>query len=224
MATEKDYLAVQQSLLPPGQAWPRDGESLLTRVLTALADGWNRLHARALRLVEEADPRTAREMIMDWETVCGLPDECTFSATTLEERREAVVRKLTYRGGQSRTYFQGLAKALGYEIEILEFRPFVCGLARVGDVLTAGHEVRHVWRVWVKGVRATRFRCGVSSCPDKLGKIDYAEDLECLLTRWKPAHTRLVFGYNYGPDPLVDFFRCGVNCCPDRLGKLIMEE
>jgi uncharacterized protein YmfQ (DUF2313 family) len=195
-ATEKEYLTVQQGLLPPGAAWPRDPEATLTGVLFGCAPEFARTHNRALDLVEEADPRTTREMIGDWERCVGLPDECTgIEASTLSARRKAVVAKLTYRGGQSRAYFQGLIELLGYNATIREYRPFVCGLGRCGDRLGGGHEVRYYWRVTIHGPRVTLFRTGVSTPPDKLGAIDYAEDLECLLTRLGPAQAQLIFAY-----------------------------
>lgn len=195
-ATDAEYLATLQELLPAGDAWPRDDDATLTKVLGGIAPSLARAHNRALELVEEADPRTTREMIGDWERCCGLPDECTpANATTLQERRAAVVAKLTHRGGQDGAYFLGLAEGLGYAVTIEEFRPFVCGLGRCGDRLNGGHEVRYNWRVRILEPRVTWFRTGASAPPDRLGKIDYAEDLECILNRLKPAHTQLVCAY-----------------------------
>lgn len=197
-ATNTEYRRTLQELLPAGSAWPRDEDAILTKVLGGVAPSLARVHNRALDLIEEADPRTTREMIDDWERCCGLPDECTpANATTLQERRAAVVAKLTYRGAQDTAYFEALAGSLGYAVAIEEFRPFVCGLSRCGDRLNGGHEVRYYWRVRILEPRVTWFRTGVSSPPERLGKINYAEDLECILNRLKPAHTYLVFAYDY---------------------------
>jgi len=124
-----------------------------------------------------------------------LPDVCSEAAQTLQERRADVVAKLTAQGGSSKAYFQALAEAMGYSIEIDEFRPFVAGLSRCGAVLGGAHAVRHIWRVRVTGPRFTPFRAGASQCGDLLGKIARADDLECKLKRLKPAHTNLIVSY-----------------------------
>lgn len=190
------YQAQLQALLPPGLAWPRARGSTLTALLEALAAEFARADARTWKLIDESDPRSALELLTDWERVCGLPNACSAElATTLQERRAAVVARLTAIGGASPAYFIALASATGYAIEIDEFRPFVAGLSRCGDRLNGGHAVRHQWRVRVSGPRYTPFRTGASQCGDLLGKIARAEDLECKLRRLKPAHTNLIVSY-----------------------------
>lgn len=191
------YLSHPRDLAPPGLAWPRKSDSLLSKVFAAWAAEMERSDERARQVVEESEPRTALEMISDWERVCGLPDTCSSGvATTIQERRLAVTQKLTAIGGASKSYFIDLAERLGYTIEIDEFRPFVCGLGRCGDQLNGGHSVRYSWRVRVIGPRYVAFRTGVSQCGDLLGKVVRAQDLECKLRRLKPAHTNLIFSYD----------------------------
>jgi len=55
--------------------------------------------------------------------------------------------------------------------------------------------VRFVWHVTVKGKRLTWFRCGASACGDRLLTIAPADELECLLHAYAPAHTVIVIGY-----------------------------
>lgn len=192
----ESYRAHLQALLPPGMAFPRAPGSTLTKLLDALAGELSRVDTRGWQLLDEGDPRSALELLSDWERVCGLPDACTGElATTLQERRAAVVDRLTSVGGASKGYFVALAAAMGYAIEIDEYRPFVTGLSRCGDVLNGGHSVRHQWRVRVTGPRYVPFRAGVSQVGDLLGKIVRAEDLECKLKRLKPANTHLIFSY-----------------------------
>jgi uncharacterized protein YmfQ (DUF2313 family) len=59
-------------------------------------------------------------------------------------------------------------------------------------------EMRFYWSVRVGGVRLTWFRCGWGGgqCGvDPHLRIAAATDLECLLQRWKPAHTEVLFDY-----------------------------
>lgn len=196
MATSDQYLRLLQSLLPQGAAWPRDEESALTALLGALADELARLHNRAEELFNEADPRVTLEMLTDWERATGLPDSCTGAADTIQERREFLVQRLTSRGGQSIAYFREVATAIGYDnVTIEEYSPFECGASECGDPLNGSSSVRYEWRVLVPGPRVTDFQCGESECGDPLGDIDKAADLECLLTRLKPAQSSLIFAY-----------------------------
>lgn len=194
--TAAAYLAQLQALLPPGDAWPRQANTSLTCLLTAIADELARVDARTDQLFKESLPAAALELLTDWERVAGLPDACsTELATTLAERRQDVISVLTRQGGCSRSWFIAFAARLGYEVEIDEFRPFIAGISRCGDPLLSGHAVRHIWRVRVIGARYVPFRTGSSQCGDLLGKITRAEDLECRLKRLKQAHTNLIVSY-----------------------------
>ena len=194
--TPTDYRMQLQALLPPGDAWPRRADALLTKLLSALAEELARLDARSEQLLGEALPESALELLADWERVVGLPDACSAElATTVAERRQNVVSILTQQGGSSRAWFIAFAARLGYTVEIDEFRPFIAGISRCGDRLLGGHAVRHTWRVRVIGPRYTPFRTGSSQCGDRLGKITRAEDLECRLKRLKQAHTHLIVSY-----------------------------
>ncbi len=193
--TAEAYRDQLLSLAPAGSALPQDAASGWASLLLALAAELARVDERGDDLLDEADPRSALELLPDYERVCGLPDACTVSATTLQERRGRVTAALTSLGGQSRAYFQAQAEALGYDVTIEEFRPFIAGWSRCGDALSGAASNRHYWRVRVHGPRVTLFRGGASACGDRLGAIAQAEDLECLLERLKPAHTVLIFAY-----------------------------
>jgi len=194
-AEQGDYLKLLQGLMPAGVAWTDEPDAILTLLLAGLAEDLTRGHNRGADARDESDPRSTLEMLPDWERVTGLPDECTLDADTLQERRAAVVAKLRSTGGQSVAYFRDLAESLGCQVVIEEFKPFICGISRCGDVLNGGHEVRLHWRVRVLGPRVTYFRCGASRAGDKLLKISIAEDLECQLRQRSPAHTELIVSY-----------------------------
>ena len=192
-----DYLSQLLALQPPGAALPREPDSVGVRLLAALADGFERVDARATDLVRESDPRSCIELITDWERVCGLPGECLAddSVASLQGRRAAVVNVLTRVGGQTPAFFKRLAAIAGVEIEIMEYRPFVAGLSRCGEPLSGPEDVRFCWTVTVRGQRVTSFRCGSSSCGERLSAFDPAREVECLLRAAKPAHTVLIVGY-----------------------------
>ena len=58
-------------------------------------------------------------------------------------------------------------------------------------------ENRFYWTVHVHSISLIWFRCSVSECGvDPHLTIGTAEDLECILNRWKPAHTQIIFDYS----------------------------
>lgn len=69
-------------------------------------------------------------------------------------------------------------------------------------------ENRFYWTVHVGAVRLVWFRCGGGGgvCGvDPHLIIGIATDLECLLNRWKPGHTQIIFDYSGlgTPDPMA---------------------
>jgi len=186
------------ALLPLGRAWRAEPESVQGRVCDALAAEPAHHHGRATDLLEESCPDRIVELLADWERACGLPDPCTPQGdATAEERRAAVVARLTATGGQTIAYFRALAERLGYAVAIREVRPFEAGWSDCGGTAECGPpEIRHVWHVAVAGPRVTHFRAGESEAGgDPLVTVRVAEDLECLLRRWKPAQSLLAVDY-----------------------------
>lgn len=56
---------------------------------------------------------------------------------------------------------------------------------------------RFYWTVHVANASLTWFRCASGQCGvDPHLKIGVFDDLECLLNRWKPAHTQIIFDYS----------------------------
>lgn len=213
-AAPGDYLSAMQALLPTGPAWPRDRDARLTRLLAVWAPTFADVHNLALALRAEADPRRTQQLLPEWEAFAGLPDPCTGAyATTVQERRQHLVARLLFRGGQHPDFFRALAETLGYTVEVTENRPFSCGFSECGgdhqccDVaavtwpgsdppVAAGNTtIRRYWQVTVTEPRIVTFRCGESECGDSLGFVVRAEDLECLITRMKPGHMVLRFEY-----------------------------
>lgn len=191
--TPERYAEQLDALLPQGQAWPREPGSRLHALTRALAEEFARVEARADALLSEALPATTLEMLEDWERVTGLPDPCVTESQTIQERRNAMLARLTSAGGQSREFFISLAECLGFTITITEFHPFRAGRSSAGDA-ACSVEWRHAWRVNAPETTVISFRAGQSAAGEPLRKWGN-ELLECVFNRVKPAHTVLLFGY-----------------------------
>ena len=117
-----------------------------------------------------------------------------------------------------------MATFLGYTVTITEYSPFMAGVSNAGDTRTppldpkplvgdfrwyiGPPEMRFYWTVHVTGARLTWFRSAQGEAGvDHHLEIGLAEDLECLLNRWKPAHTEIIFDYSNigsgGDDPMA---------------------
>lgn len=204
-----DYAGQFLTLLPQGPAWPRDPECTLVLACDGLSRYWGDVDGRAADLLErESDPRYTVELLRDWENAWGLPDPCFQEPLTIGERRAMLLMRMTMLGGQSRDWFYQVARWLGYTIRITELAPYMTGISRCGNCpdemgtprwQLGPPELRFYWTVHVDNAKLTWFRvapsggeCGV----DPHLRIGLATDLECVLNRWKPAHTLIIFDYS----------------------------
>lgn len=204
------------ALLPTGEVWPRATGATLVRFVTGLMGVTARWAERAAtHLLAEAFPPTSLLLLPDWERVLGLPEPCLpVTNLTIPERQLLVREKLRRRPGrQDRTYFLERAAELGYDdVTITEYVPAQCAMTQCGAQVSSEADgkllvqgagcgtpyIRFVWRITVSGPRLTWFAVGAAggrAGQDPHLKIRRADDLECLLHKLKPAHTKLIFNY-----------------------------
>lgn len=127
------YLALLKSLLPRGAAWNRDPDSILTQVLSALADEFSRIDGRGDDILLESYPGSTTELISEHEEDFGIPEEGRNLGSTLAERRADLSAKWVAVGQQDKGYFINVAEKLGYTVTITEYKPFWCGIGASGD-------------------------------------------------------------------------------------------
>jgi uncharacterized protein YmfQ (DUF2313 family) len=209
--SEADHAQMLRQLLPRGAAWDFAPDGTFARLLEALAAEFARIDVRAIELLDEADPRTALETLIDWERVAGLPDACTGQPDNVRERQIALVQKLTSIAGQTPADFIELAALIGFEIDIEEHRPLRTGF-RVGDACKDAAWA-FAWSVIVQPfdgagrpvLAIAHFKVGdpVGTRVRGFGSLD----LECVIRRAAPAHTKIIFAYviEREPDFWIDF-------------------
>lgn len=180
-------------LFPKGLAWAKSTDSIFYKFAQALTDEAQRLQNRGYNLLEERDPRTTFELLPDWERVAGLPDACSPASPTLTQRRNAVALKITSFGAINRQFYIDLAAKLGFQISILEYRPFYAGFAKAGDPISNGNWI-YAWTVVAPADTRKSFIAGGSSAGDLLKYVANGP-LECAISARKPAHTLVLFSY-----------------------------
>lgn len=122
--TVDDFLHQLLALLPPGKAWTREGESDLTSLMDGIAPEFARVQERADALLLEIDPATVTEMIDEWESANGLPDDCASPLATIAARRAALLARLIELQGHNPADYAAIAVALGYASASATRRPF----------------------------------------------------------------------------------------------------
>ena len=191
--TADQYRDQLMALAPLGAALSTQQDSVWVQLLQAMADELSRVDGRADDIMDEADPRTALEMLADWERVCGLPGACSQGSETIQERREAAHLILAAQGGQSAAYYEEIAASLGVSASVEEFRPFRAGHSSAGDPLTNG-DWRYTWLMRAPATTISYFKAGGAAAGDALAKWGN-EAFECYIKRLSPAHTILIFAY-----------------------------
>lgn len=192
MALSADaYARMLKALLPPGKIWRLDSDGVLSRIFLACGDELDRVDQRAQDLIREADPRTADELLPEFEAELGLVAE-----GTIDERRARVVALLLRRQRFRPVDFQQvLAPLLGQDAEDV----VVLEQSRAFAILVG--DDREIYRFYV-------YRD-----PGAPGSYDLSSAQE-LVTRMKPSHTEghVIESIDFVCDSPFDL------CDRDRLG------
>lgn len=130
---DNDYRKLLKSLLPLGKLWNRHDDSILGEFLYGLGGELARVETRSFDLIDESIITTVEELISEYEVEYGLPEPGWELADTLVERRNDIRRKMTTIGQHDITYLLNFGDEVGYDIEIEEYRPFICGISECGD-------------------------------------------------------------------------------------------
>jgi|GEM_PF-157660 len=183
------YLGQLTALLPPGQALARRADGRAGLLLGVAAAEFARIEARGVVLRDQADPRSVAEMIDDWERALGLPDECAAGQTLLEQRRAAVLARLTERLAPTPATIEAVSLAYGVRASVIEFREHNC--EQDCEAPVNGNGWPHAFTVWGSGRVVTDATCE-DGCEQPLRAWS---DLphECAVRRLAPAHTVALF-------------------------------
>lgn len=180
------------SCLPP-QAYDRSAPGVLAEMasMAAVLDGSIQ---RSQDLLTEHQPASASLALPDWERNHGLPDACGGVADTSAARRANLLERIAARGDLSRAYYISQAERLGYPgCTITEYGPMTC--ADPCDSAVNGPEFIGVWKLNVPVSTAVVYMTCESPCDSQLASWGNTQ-LECVIGKRKPAHTKVLFGYS----------------------------
>ena len=188
-----DFLGALRALMPTGRVWPASPDAIQSQALAGFAPSFERSSDAAGGLLVDSFPATATNLLPEWEETLGLPDPCAGEAPTLQTRRQQVVAKLTALGGQSATYFIGLAATLGYTITIVNR----CARRYRGTMggLYGGDPWSYTWEVHSPLTSLSRRTYGQSAYGEPYATWQNTV-LECVINEYAPAHTLVTFIYS----------------------------
>lgn len=195
-----EYSKMFLSLFPRGRAWSREADSVLNSLADAHAEELVRIDERSADLLKERDVRKTLELLDDYERDLGLPDECTEEAGTIQMRRLVAYAKYISEGGLNKQTYIDLADDIGFEITIDEFTPCWSGIACSGDPIGDQSNIFY-WQinVYVTPESWVYFTSGASVCGDQLIYVAGTAEFLCVLNKYKPAHTIIIWNY-FGPE------------------------
>jgi uncharacterized protein YmfQ (DUF2313 family) len=187
--TAEQYLAQLHALLPQGPAWDMERVPELGIVLAGLAQEMARIDARAVALNSEMDPTLVTELVPDWEAVMDLPDACLGLTPSFSDRQKAVQQRLIAVGSQRASYFIAIAKSQGYpNATITQYRAPRFGRSRFGVSHFGTWSAQFMWTLNTGGRLQLGRRFGASFWGERFG-ANAGSSLECLISRYAPAHT-----------------------------------
>lgn len=185
------YTALLSKLLPPRSYNPSEKQMSFSLALEGQA--FDTLFADCTLAAGALDPFKHPVWTTDWERVYGLPGSCFHKDMTYQERIQLLVLAYQERSGISKSWLTRMALLLGYPIEIKEYRPFKAG-TQTGEKVSNDIWL-YAFTVHTSGKISKRFRAGYSKSGETLSTWGN-ELLECLINKYKPAHSLALFAYS----------------------------
>ena len=191
----EEYHSQILKLLPKGVLW--DSLPLFKLLFKPLAQGLKYIDERMDKLLLESRPLSAVETLEDWENDYGLPDPCTGQLPTIYQRQIALWQKIIDDGGQRDVDYMEIAARMGYSITIEELQELPPNAPQPQFGSLTGR-----WREFVVHINSARnetyFRQEATTESTTEDRIDASShfNLECVIRRLKPAHTKVYFNYN----------------------------
>ncbi len=201
------------ALTPSGGALPATADSIWAQFNGPMASAWSDIETSGEAMLPEVDPRTAPDLLPDFERVLG-PDpygrDAPSQNLTLAGRAALTYQRWTETGNATPADYIALAAADGQTATVTEFWPVMCGEGECGADLVAdvtsmcgwsdtgdvigATPIAFWWLTTLPALNVAYAECGQAACSDLLGS--YAPNLMgAVIAGEAPAHTRPVFTY-----------------------------
>lgn len=183
--------------LPNGRLWVSKNisSSKWRQLLVGIGAEFLKVERKMNEISTEHDIEQTEKLITEWESVFGIPDECSIVATNIADRRNNIITKLASNGVSTEQDFIDLAAILGFTITIEN-----------GNIVTAWPWTwPHVWAGSAKEGRFTMVVIFSGIDTPAVGpwpwtwphswSEDPTEVLRCLFDKLKPANVVILYQY-----------------------------
>jgi len=195
MPTVEDYQHQLKQLHPRGKLWTsllRDN-SFYSKFLKGIATEFARIDSRAVDLIDEADPRSAVELLPDWERAHAIPGDCGYLGATITERQLILTAKVTEKSNDSNQELIGIAELLGFApATTTEYESHSVD-SNVDEPLYS-EDWRFAIKLSVTDQPVIAFTVE-STVDESLGQELPRTQLECAIIKMAPAHCVVIFEY-----------------------------
>lgn len=114
-------------LLPHGAMWPRDRDTNLFKLCSAMSIELGRFDKQVDLMNAESFPDTAQQTLTHWETIAGLPDACDGElASTVAQRQQDVVNVFAQDHVLNDDFWTTLAAVYGYAPPVITNNAAFC--------------------------------------------------------------------------------------------------
>jgi len=90
----------------------------LRNLLWGLAIEVARGEDKLQEISDQYDPMVTTQLIEEWESALGIPDDCLEVKGTIDDRRDVILLKLASLGVSTKEGFEALGALLGFDIEV----------------------------------------------------------------------------------------------------------
>ena len=187
------YVAHINALLPPGRAWDPSPGSTLAGLIDGYAEELARFDFDATALLIDMLPSSTTQLIAEWETAVGIPDDCSALGANLQQRRAAVRTKLNRPETVGPDFYQAIGDLFGVTVTIEEQDR---ARAQGSSMLDTGNgRWRYVWWIEIPASGDDRAFTTLSDVLEPLSFVERNLELECRLRNLVPLHTELFIEY-----------------------------
>lgn len=144
MDLEQQFTNSLLALQPRGPLWENKPGSIAERDAQILGTAIAKVYTKAESLMDEADRRTTRDYLEEWENQYGLAHTGSY------EDRIAALNAFTGGGRQDISFYQSLCELNGITAQIAEHTPFMVGLSPCGGEDELGEpDIVYYWDIIV---------------------------------------------------------------------------
>jgi len=126
--TTEEHTNFLANFLPNGKLFTAKflEQTNLRKYLKGKSVEFQRVNDLFVTFINELDPNNTTDFLEEWESAIKIPDDCIPLASTVEERRENIVLKLTSLSVQTVEQFTAMALGFGFTITFsyIQFPPF----------------------------------------------------------------------------------------------------